>query len=315
MTMPGCTRVLLKARPTAAQLADRLAAPTPAGLELYLDRQDLLADGWLGRIRDAVDAVGPPANFVWIVEAPIRTLDGAFFDLTRDDADHRETLRRVIRVGAALGARAANVHLVAPTADLTRLTEESRQMALSQTRALLDLYCEECGRARLIPLVENIPPVGRMREGAFVFSPIGLAPADLEQVVADHAGLQLTVDVSHAALYLNWKRVAAAAVPPALEAVASFCRSDGGPADLNDYLSALVDQTVTIHVSNAAGILGEGLPYDTGEEDLDRALGPLVGRVPYFVTETVEPDPDRARGMRETQQRLLRLCQRGEIDE
>ena len=83
------TRLLLKARPTADQLADRLAAPEPEGLELYLDRQDLAPDDWLARITSAT-AVVPRDDFAWIVEAPIRTLGDQFFDLTANDEDHRE---------------------------------------------------------------------------------------------------------------------------------------------------------------------------------------------------------------------------------
>ena len=58
-----------KARPTPAQLRDRLAVPRPEGLELYLDARDLAPDDWLPRLR-AIMAAAPPAgaDFVYIVE-------------------------------------------------------------------------------------------------------------------------------------------------------------------------------------------------------------------------------------------------------
>src|SRR5579883_2309579 len=40
------SRVLLKARPTGAQLTDRLAPPVPDGMELYMHEQDLAGDSW-----------------------------------------------------------------------------------------------------------------------------------------------------------------------------------------------------------------------------------------------------------------------------
>jgi len=58
------------------------------------------------------------------------------------------------------------------------------------------------------------------------------------------------------------------------------------------------------------GLLGEGLPYGDGDFDLDQALGSLSDAVPYWVTETLEPDPTRATGMRDAQSRLISLRER-----
>ena len=303
----GSTRILLKARPTVPQLADRLAAPAPEGLELYLDRADLTAEDWLDRIRVAVEECGAPTDFVWIVEAPIRTLGGAYFDLTRDDADHRETIARVIRAGATIGAVAANVHIVAPTTSATELTADNRQRALKQALPFVRFYVKGCIDAGLVPQIENIPPVGRMRESAFVFSAIGTTPDDLLAVHDLVPDVRFTVDVSHAALAVNWQNVALSDVVPDLRPVATYARAIATAMDLTAWVASAADLTTTVHVSNASGLLGEGLGYAEGDENLDRTLKTLVGSVPYFVTETLEVNPEHATGMRETQSRLQAL--------
>src|SRR4051812_19069752 len=117
--MSSRTPILLKARPTPAQLADRLATPRPDGLELYLDARDLAPNDWLPRLH-AIMAAAPRAGedgFQYIVEGPIRSLDGEFFDVTRGAAADEEALVRLTRFGADLGATVAIIHLIAPTSD------------------------------------------------------------------------------------------------------------------------------------------------------------------------------------------------------
>ena len=301
------TRVLLKARPVLAQLADRLAPPVPEGLELYLDRHDLLIDDWLKRIQGDTAAAGAPPNFTWIVEAPIRTLGGALFDLTVDDADHRATIQRVVEVGAAIGAIAANIHVVAPTLDADTLTDGRRLQKLDEARPLLEYYADACQKRGLVPQIENVPPVGRMREAAFVYSPIGLACDDLLFLTDARSDVRVTLDVSHAALFLNWRKAPDPQVGDHVRPVARFCRARSGPDDLASYTQTLAGVAATVHVSNASGLLGEGLPYGAGEEDLDHVLSPLLGTARFFVTETIEEDPERANKMRDAQRRLLAL--------
>lgn len=298
----GPTRVLLKARPTSKQLSDRLREPTPVGLELYLDAEDLGEDPrsiarrcqyWLSE------------HFIWLVEAPIRTLGGQYFDLTNDDEDHRRTLRRVVAVGRALQAEAANIHVVAPTTDASSLTPDERARRLDQAKPLLHEYTRLCKDAGLIPQIENIPPVGRMRESAYVFSAIGADPEDLLALVSAEPTVRFTLDVSHAGLYLNWCRLPAAS--DEFAPVAAFFRRTGVSHDLTGLCNRLAPFITTVHVSNASGHFGEGNRYDDGDFNLDASLRPLVGRVPYFVTETLETDPNRAEGMREVQARLESL--------
>ena len=166
------------------------------------------------------------------------------------------------------------------------------------------------------PLVENIPPVARMRESGFWYTPIGMAVDDLLWLAERVPGLGLTVDVSHAQLYLNARRSSPEDAVDSLAAAVAAIReqpplSDVGrdaPVDsLEEYVRASLPYLVTVHVSNASGILGEGLAYDEGDADLDAAVAVAIGHAGFLVTETLDPDPDHAVQMREAQRRLTAL--------
>src|ERR671921_2640613 len=124
--------ILLKARPTPAQLADRLRAPVPDGLELYLDTVDLASPEAMDGVVANLDACGLPSDFVLLVEGPIRSLDGEFFDLTRDSEADRELSRRLVSLAKRIGAKGANVHAIAPDADPHHLTPDARTRLLEQ---------------------------------------------------------------------------------------------------------------------------------------------------------------------------------------
>ena len=302
--------ILLKARPTAAQLADRLLPPVPDGIELYLDRIDLLGDQWLETITDRVGLLNLPEKFMWIVEAPIRTLGGQFFDLTKDDVDHRETIDRVLAVGSAIGAVAANIHVVCPTLYATQLGRIERQTALASSIPSVSRYADLCQNYGMTPQIENVPPVGRMRESAYVFSSIGASPGDLLDLAAAVPALRFTADVSHAALYLNWRTANRSRLMATFQPVVDFFCQSSGPDTLTEFLDDLGERVTVIHVSNADGLLGEGLEYLAGPEDLDCVLRPFVASSCYFVTETLEGDPVHATGMRDAQTHLVELRSR-----
>src|SRR3954447_15404736 len=138
MTVP----VLLKARPTPAQLADRLRDPVPDGLELYLDTVDLASAEAMDGVVANLDAAGLPADFVLLVEGPIRSLDGEFFDLTRDSEADRELTRRLVSLSSRIGARGANVHAIAPDADPSALTLQNRKGLLDRALGPLRYFAD-----------------------------------------------------------------------------------------------------------------------------------------------------------------------------
>ena len=100
--------------------------------------------------------------------------------------------------------------------------------------------------------------------------------------------LGFTLDTSHAGLFRSF----AAAYPSVLG-----LGSDEG-LELDRYVEELGERTVVAHVSDAHGLLGEGLPYGAGELDLDPAVARLAGVARYLVAEIGEPDPERSVDMK-----------------
>ncbi len=300
-------RILLKGRPTPAQLADRLQPPWAEGLELYLAVEDLDGSNWLPTVVERLAAHPTPPGFTLIVEGPLRSLDGSFFDLSRDTEANREVLRRLAVLGGELGASAANIHLIAPTPSAADLASVPKRDQLRRMEPLLHHYVGVCARAGLRPLLENIPPVARMREGSFSFTPIGVEPEDFAAVAELEPEVGFTLDLSHAQLYLNALRAAPSDIAPELAPLVEHLRRGRGPMDLDVYVDALAPRLVNVHVSNATGLLGEGLPYSEGDADLDRVLARLFPIARYVVTEILEPEPDHCVYMREAQLRMAAL--------
>jgi sugar phosphate isomerase/epimerase len=297
--------ILLKARPTVAQLADRLRHPVPDGLELYLDTVDLGSSEAMDQVVANLDACGLPAGFILLVEGPIRSLDGQFFDLTRDSEADRELVRRLIELSRRIGALGANVHTIAPDRDPTSLTLENREKllrkALGPTRFLADLALG----AGIAPTIENMPPILRMRERAFYYSAIGMPPHDLVALCEAVPGVRVILDVAHTQLYLNVRRGVVEEVGDEdIGPLRRFVSEAPGVDSFDGYIDALGETLVTSHVANASGLLGEALPYGDGELDLDPLMRRLSQRVRYLVTETLEPDNDHAVYMREAQARI-----------
>ena len=171
--------VLLKARPTAGQLADRLAEPTPPGMELYLDLLDVETTSAVQQTLENVQATGVPDDFIWLVEGPVRSLDGEFFDVTRDAEADRELIHLLAEVSAHIGASTVNIHAIAPRPMDFDCSDAERATALERSVPMIQLFEAQCLARGIRPTIENMPPVLRMRQGGFFISPIGLAPDDL----------------------------------------------------------------------------------------------------------------------------------------
>lgn len=313
-TYAGCERrakVLLKARPTPAQLVDRFAPPLPDGLELYLDAADISGDDWLPRVQANLAAMQPPAGFAWIVEGPLRSLDGSFFDITVPSEANFETLRRICAVARAIGAAGVNIHCINPVDDLRAVPAAERRQVLNACLGLLREYVRLCHEAGAVALIENIPPVARMREGRFMTSSIGIVPSDLAYACRGVDGLFVTLDVSHAQLYLNV--TAGHALDDSLEHQALLSplveglRRQDEAQDIAEYADALAGLVKSVHLSNAIGLLGEGMAFDYGNIDMERAVRRLSREADFLVTETLEPDPNSAVHMREAQRRIAEV--------
>jgi len=305
--LPGSepmARVLLKARPTEPQLADRLAEPTPPGLELYLDAVDLEDAGRLDRLAARLRELRPHPRFVYVVEGPVRSLDGSFFDLSANSEPNRECLRRVADLAAGIGSEAILVHAIAPMSLEAPLGPELRRAKLQQSLPLVEYYVELARERGLVPLLENIPPVARQREASYMCTPMGMSSRDLVYFAERFPGLGVAVDLSHAQLFLNGLRISPSAVSPELAPLVRYLSGFDDSPEMDEYLRAVEPFLFEAHVSNARGLLEEGLPYGEGDLDLDALASRLAGSLRYLVTETLEPDADRGVYMREAQRML-----------
>src|SRR5215207_3261273 len=167
-------QILLKARPTETQLADRLQAPRPDGLELYLDTADLADTAAMDGVVARLDRCALPAGFTLLVEGPIRSLDGEFFDLSRDSEADRELSRRLVDLSRRIGALGANIHAIAPNPDPHWLTIEHHSEIMRRAIGPARFFADLALAADVVPTVENIPPISRMRERGFYYSAIGM---------------------------------------------------------------------------------------------------------------------------------------------
>jgi sugar phosphate isomerase/epimerase len=205
-----------------------------------------------------------------------------------------------------VGATALVIHAIVPRTQLIWDPVE-RQELLERCAELLRAYVAAAQRHHLVPTLENVPPVLRMREARYLYTPVGMSPEDLVWFLERAPGLQATLDVSHAQLYVNaqrWEALPAEAAVPALAPLRAYVRHFPPVPAVDMFVDALGGWLFEAHISNARGLLGEGLPYGEGDLDLDRLVARLARQARYLVTETLEPDPERAVFMREAQARM-----------
>ncbi|MBI4320095.1 MAG: hypothetical protein HY675_16510 [Chloroflexi bacterium] len=301
---------MLKARPLVPQLRDRCVPPLPDGLELYLDAQDIAGPGWLGELVERIRGLRMPDGFIFVVEGPMRSLDGSFFDISNNSPANVEVLRRLVSFGERIGARAAVIHAIAPREQVDGIGDELCRETLERSLPLLELYSRLCREAGLLPTIENVPPVTQMREEKFMHSLIGMEPRDIVFLAGAVEGVRLTLDVSHAQLYLNAAHADAGLVDAQLAPLVRHLVRRRIVADLDEYMSAVAGLIAEAHFSNAAGLLGEGLPYSEGDIDLDAVTVRLASLAQFLVTEIIEPDPDCSTYMREAYRRMTAALHR-----
>lgn len=303
-------KLLLKARPTLAQLRDRLRRPRPDGLELYLDTADIESDAAMDEAVRNLDTVGLPGDFTLLVEGPVRSLDGDFFETTRNAEADRELVQRLATLASRIGARAINLHLIVPRASLDELTLEVRARALEACVPFTSFFVERVAQAGMIPTLENMPPILRMREARFYYSAIGMPAEDLVWLAERVQGLRICLDLSHAQLFVNACALADRdALPARYARFLRFVRQVPRVRSVQDYADRLGNALITCHVANATGMLGEGRSYARGDLNLDALLPSLASRACYFVTETLERRQERAALMRDALRRMRRTLE------
>ncbi len=275
---------LLKAAPEPDQLRDRLEGGGWRGIELALMPQHVASEEALQRAIEVTKEA--TAGLVVTAEAPVSWPSGAFVRVDRLDDEARAGIERSAEFAAAIGSPVLTIHLFIPLSP--REFRNTGQVDESRVDEFLHFYCAQCARVGVRPLIENVPPVLRMRTGGVFLSPIGGHWLDLLRWRDRIPELGFTIDTSHAALFRSF-----AAAYPGLFGLAS----DEG-LDLGRYVDELGPGAEVAHVSDAHGLLGEGLPYGSGELELDPVVRRLGELVPFICAEINEPDPARAEDMK-----------------
>jgi nucleoside-diphosphate-sugar epimerase len=271
---------LLKAAPEPDQVAERLEGGPWAGMELALLPPHVASDEAVDRAIATVTSLAGDRGLTLLAEAPVSWPSGAHVRVDRLDDEARAGIERSVRFAAGIGSPVLTIHLYIPQSP-----EEFRAGVPVDEDAVAEFfafYARACVSAGVKPLIENVPPVLRMRTGGAFYTPVGGHWRDLQLWQSRVPDLGFTLDTSHAALF----RAFAAAYP------SLFGLAGDEGLELERYVEELGPQTFVAHVSNASGILGEGLDYDdhVGELDLDPVVARLGQLVPFLVAEINEPD-------------------------
>src|ERR671936_344235 len=132
----------------------------------------------------------------------------------RLDGEAKAGIERSAEFAAAIGAPVLTIHLFAPMTP-----EEYRDGGTAdeeEVQRFLSFYAEACRTRGVVPLIENVPPILRMRTGGVYLSPVGGHWRDLLAWRERVPELRFTLDTSHAALFRSF-----AAAYPGLFGLAS----------------------------------------------------------------------------------------------
>lgn len=284
----------LKAAPRPDQIAERLEGGPWRGLELALMPPDVADDDSLVRAIEAVRRGTDGHDLALTAEAPVSWPSGAFVRVDRLTDEARAGIERSARFAESIGSPVLTIHLYAPLAP-----EEFRSAPPLDEEAVqefLRFFAVACKARGVRPLVENVPPVLRMRVGGVFLSQVGGHWRDLRRWHARVPELRFTFDTSHAGLF----RTFAAAYP------SLFGLESDEELDLARYVEELAPSLEVAHVSDAHGLLGEGLPLGDGELDLDPVVRRLGELCRFVVAEVNEPDPARSPAMKAGYRRIER---------
>lgn len=284
----------LKAAPRPDQIAERLEGGPWRGLELALMPPDVADDASLVRAIEAVRRGTDGHDLALTAEAPVSWPSGAFVRVDRLTDEARAGIERSARFAESIGSPVLTIHLYAPLAP-----EEFRSAPPLDEEAVqefLRFFAVACKARGVRPLVENVPPVLRMRVGGVFLSQVGGHWRDLRRWHARVPELRFTFDTSHAGLF----RTFAAAYP------SLFGLESDEELDLARYVEELAPSLEVAHVSDAHGLLGEGLPLGDGELDLDPVVRRLGELCRFVVAEVNEPDPARSPAMKAGYRRIER---------
>ena len=290
--------LLLKAAPAPDQIAERLEGGPWQGLEIALMPGDVADDDAVARAIEAVRRGTAGIELALAAEAPVSWPSGAFVRVDRLTDEARACIVRSASFAAAVGSPVLTIHLYAPLAPAEfRAAPPLDEAAIEE---FLAFFAAACGERGLTPLIENVPPVLRMRVGGVFLSQVGGHWRDLRRWHARLPALRFTFDTSHAALFRSF-----AAAYPALFEVES-----DEELSLERYVEELAPSLDVAHVSDAHGLLGEGLPLGAGELELEPVVRRLGSLARFVVAEINEPDPARSPDMKAAYRTIERALEK-----
>ena len=167
---------LLKAAADPAQIAERLDGSPPRGIEVCLGPRDVESDERIAAVTKAARAALPEADFAVTAEAPVSWPSGAHVRVDRLDEEARAGIERSAEFAAGIGSPVLTIHLFTPQSpeefrdswrpDGTGVDED-------KVERFLRFFAAACASRGVTPLIENVPPILRMRTGGVSLSPIG----------------------------------------------------------------------------------------------------------------------------------------------
>ena len=160
---------LLKAAPEREQLADRLDEGGWRGIEIALMPHHIADDDALALAATVTQQA--TEGLVVTAEAPVAWPSGTFVRVDRLDDEARTGIERSAEFAARVGSPVLTIHLFVPLSPAE--FRSSGAVDAAAVEEFLGFYAQACVRRGLRPLIENVPPVLRMRTGGVFLSPIG----------------------------------------------------------------------------------------------------------------------------------------------
>ena len=193
----GCVP-LLKAAPEPDQITDRLDGGDWRGIELCLAGKHVATDAAIEEAIRVSSGLGLPVT----AEAPVSWPSGAFVRVDRLDDEARMGIERSARFASEIGSPVLTIHLFVPLSPAEFRTAPRVDETL--VGDFLRCYADACTSRGVTPLIENVPPILRMRTGGVFHSQLGGHWRDLLEWRERVPELGFTIDTSHAALFRSF---------------------------------------------------------------------------------------------------------------
>ena len=204
---------------------------------------------------------------------------GAFVRVDRLDDEAQAGIERSAEFAAAIGSPVLTIHLFVPV-DRDEF-RAAGPLDEAEIERFLRFYADACLERGVKPLIENTP-AGAAHAGRTA-STSRRSAATGRTCCAGASGCR-----SSASRSTPRTRASSAPSPPPTRPRSASPPTRSWSWSATSRSSAPAAEVA--HVSDASGLLGEGLPYGSGELELDPVVRRLAELVPFIVAEINEPD-------------------------